>query len=381
MSTALILLALVLLFLLVEALFLARLRRALPVRILVLGTRGKTTVTEYLAVVLRSSGYRTLAKTTGTRPRVMLPDGSHESLRRVGRARVHEQWRIMRRAQRLGCNAIVLECMSVSPELQRLESFVLRPTLAVLTNILDDHQEVFGDVEAWRIKEFASSLPRKTVLVSGEERHADAITCAAARLKSSVPPPPTHPETFAETLPEAMIPSNLLLALSVAEQLGVPADDARAAILALPQTQPYRELPIADQGPALRLLNAFAVNDVESASGFMEAWRQRISDWERTVILFNTRSDRPLRSLQFARWCVTLKDVESIILLGTHVPRTRREFHRLGVAREGVVSWTRDQRARPLEALRPFAAPGTVCVGVGNTAGDGLRLLEAAGML
>ncbi|MGB6121870.1 MAG: hypothetical protein WBG80_08180, partial [Bacteroidota bacterium] len=67
--------------------------------------------------------------------------------------------------------------------------------------------------------------------------------------------------------------------------------------------------------------------------------------------------------------------------MGTHVPRTRRELHRLGVTPHNVIAWTSDQSARPLEALRPHVASGTVVVGMGNAAGDGTRLMEKAGML
>jgi len=377
MGIAFILLGLVLLLLGTEALLLGRTRRAIPVRILVLGTRGKTTVTEYIAAGLRASGRRTLAKTTGSRPTLILPDGRLERLRRRGKARVHEQWGIMRRARRLRCDALVLECMSVSPELQMLESRVLHPTLAVLTNILDDHQEVYGDNESWRVQMFASTLPAATELVSGERRHAETIRRAAFTRRSTVT---LSPASLSHDPPDVPREANEALAVAALERLGLPVSEARAAIRALSPPHLYREIALSDGEQALRLLNAFAVNDVESASSFLEEWKRRLPEWERTVILFNTRSDRPLRSLQFARWCATVKDTEAIILLGTHIPRTRREFLGLGVQPGRLMRWNRRQIARPLEALRPFAASGTVCVGVGNVAGDGARLLEAAGM-
>jgi poly-gamma-glutamate synthase PgsB/CapB len=273
--------------------------------------------------------------------------------------------------------------MSVSPELQRLESHVLQPTLSVLTNILDDHREVYGNDAAWRVKEFVSSLPARTVLISGERVHAEEVRRAATRRNTMVTVPVSPPGSPGRDLPASLsvFESNLLLALAAVERLGLSESEASAAIGALPDTLPYRELAVSEDGPALRLLNAFAVNDVESASRFLDAWKSRLSDWNRTIILFNTRSDRPLRSLQFARWCASLRDTERIILMGTHVPRTRRELHRLGVPSHNVIAWTSDQSARPLEALRPHVASGTVVVGVGNAAGGGTRLMEKAGML
>lgn len=211
--------------------------------------------------------------------------------------------------------------------------------------------------------------------------HAEEVRLAAERRNTSVTVPASLPGSPGRDLPVSIDASNALLAQTAAECLGISAGEAYAAIGALPDAPLYREVALPEDGVLLRFLNAFAVNDVESASRFLDAWKHRLPDWERTVILFNTRSDRPLRSLQFARWCATLRDVQTIILIGTHVPRTRRELHRLGVPPHSVVPWTRDQIARPLEALRPHVASGTVVVGVGNAAGDGLRLMEATEML
>ena len=47
----------------------------IPLRILVNGTRGKTTVTRMTAAVLNEAGIQTYAKTTGSEARRILPDG------------------------------------------------------------------------------------------------------------------------------------------------------------------------------------------------------------------------------------------------------------------------------------------------------------------
>src|SRR5713226_7689666 len=52
--------------------------RAVPVRIHVAGTRGKSTATRLIAAGLRAGGRRVVAKTTGTEPRLILPDGSEQ---------------------------------------------------------------------------------------------------------------------------------------------------------------------------------------------------------------------------------------------------------------------------------------------------------------
>src|SRR5712691_4535149 len=65
--------------------------RAVPVRIHVAGTRGKSTTTRLIAAGLRAGGRRVVAKTTGSQPRLILPDGSEAAWPRRGPASVREQ--------------------------------------------------------------------------------------------------------------------------------------------------------------------------------------------------------------------------------------------------------------------------------------------------
>ena len=112
-------------FLLVISVFLAvekirherRLNR-IPIRIHVNGTRGKSNVTRLIAAALRRSGIRTLGKTTGTIPRLILPDGNEKTVRRWAPANIIEQIKTVAIADKLKVNAIVIECMALMPYLQ-----------------------------------------------------------------------------------------------------------------------------------------------------------------------------------------------------------------------------------------------------------------------
>ena len=63
----------------------------IPIRIHVNGTRGKTSVTRLIAAGLREAGIRCVAKTTGTVPRFILPNGREVPVYRPGGANVIEQ--------------------------------------------------------------------------------------------------------------------------------------------------------------------------------------------------------------------------------------------------------------------------------------------------
>src|SRR5437660_10097702 len=68
--------------------------RAVPVRIHVAGTRGKSTTTRLIAAGLRAGGRQVLAKVTGSEPCLILPNGSEEIWPRRGPASVGEQKRL-----------------------------------------------------------------------------------------------------------------------------------------------------------------------------------------------------------------------------------------------------------------------------------------------
>src|SRR5262245_18667429 len=92
----------------------------IPLRIHVNGSRGKSSVTRLIAAGLRAGGIRTIAKTTGTKPRFIYADGSEVPVVRAGSPNIIEQVRIVRRAAQLDARALVVECMAVKPELQSL---------------------------------------------------------------------------------------------------------------------------------------------------------------------------------------------------------------------------------------------------------------------
>src|SRR6266568_5314244 len=120
--------------------------RAVPVRVHVAGTRGKSTTTRLIAAGLRAGGRKVLAKTTGSEPRLILPDGSETTWARRGPAAVREQTRLFAKASRLGVDTVVAECMAIRPEfIWASEEHLVQATTAVITNVRPDHFEDIGN--------------------------------------------------------------------------------------------------------------------------------------------------------------------------------------------------------------------------------------------
>jgi poly-gamma-glutamate synthase PgsB/CapB len=361
--------------LLVESAQARRIRMTIPVRIHVNGTRGKSSVAAYVAAAFRAHGRRTLCKVTGVVPTLILPDGSRRRLSRIGTPRLQEQLSFLRHARHYGCEVVVCECMSITPLLQRAERLLIRPTIAVLTNILDDHREDQGITERERVAGFLQWLPEKCTLITGERRHAGTLEEALRRIGSSL----VHADSPGSPHRgnEGMLPENVSLALAVCQEAGLDADVARHAIAEEDGRIRREDLPVWFERDGFRFLNAFAVNDLASLERFLEHWESRTGPWSKRMFLLNTRSDRPLRSLEFARWIGAHPEGVCTVVTGTHRQATRRALLHAGVPREQITLWSSSRARRAGQGLLSAGCPaGTVVIGMGNIAGDGFRILE-----
>ena len=84
------------------------------------GTRGKSTVTRLIGTMLRKNNIKTLTKVTGTIPVIIDEEGNEQIIRRIGNANIKEQLKIIRKAKRRNAEALVIECMAITPKYQRV---------------------------------------------------------------------------------------------------------------------------------------------------------------------------------------------------------------------------------------------------------------------
>ena len=154
--------------------------RSIPIRVHVNGTRGKSGVARLIAAGFRAGGIRTCAKTTGTLPRMIFPDGSEHPVFRPSRANVIEQVRIVRAAAKVKAEALVMECMALQPTLQALcELKLVQATHGVITNARADHLDVMGPTTIDVAKSLAGTVPVRSKLFTAEQRYAGVFRAAA----------------------------------------------------------------------------------------------------------------------------------------------------------------------------------------------------------
>jgi poly-gamma-glutamate synthase PgsB/CapB len=347
--------------------------RAIPVRIHVAGTRGKSATTRLIAAGLRAGGRRVMAKTTGTEPRLILPDGSEAPWPRRGPASVREQMRFFAQAARAGADTVVVECMAIRPEMVAAsETHLIRATTAVITNARADHLEELGDHPDAAADAVRWVIPAGGRLVVTAEAATPALRAFAARQRAEVAivdadgPVADGPGALA---------ADRALALAVCAAHGVAAATAGPAMEAA-AVDPGRffERTLAVDGKSVRFANAFACNDVASLALLWPA----VESAGTPVVLLNARRDRPLRTRQFLAFLAAQAPRPLLFVAGD--PLAVVLARRAGFKPGTVCRLRARTSSAALSELADPAASGGVIWGVGNYRGLGAALVsEVAG--
>lgn len=284
-------------------------RRAVPIRIHVNGTRGKSTVTRLIAAALRAAGVPTLAKVTGTLPRLILSDGSERPVRRRGLPNIREQLRTLWLARRLGLRAVVLECMAIHPEMQwASEHDMLAATIGVVTNVRTDHGEVMGKSLDEVAQTLANTIPSRAVLVLGDASFAAVFRARAAALGTRVVLAAPGSATSRDWLEE-----DIATALAVTGELGIPESVARAAMTAAqPDPGACRLLRVRAGDRELPLLDARAANDPDSLERLLATLPSPPGEI-RWLAVYNHRDDRPERLRAFAAFLASRRGLDLVL--------------------------------------------------------------------
>ena len=344
--------------------------RQIPIRIHVNGTRGKSTVTRLIAAGFRESGYRTIAKTTGSASRLILPDASEVELQRAGAPSISEQLEIIEFAGRNGADVLVIECMAVIPELQAVSQHsIVHGTCSVVTNARLDHQDVMGET----VEEIAWSLgavaPRGGVLVTAEQDAAlvDTLAARAATVGARVVQADLSEAPTAEEFGRAEWPDNLALALRVCALHGIDRETALRGMRKAPlDPGALFSTPLPVDGCRARFVNAFAANDYTSTEQIIRQVQQ--ANPGGLFLLVNARADRPRRTQDMAALLSNGFDPCAAFLIGDGASLLERLVRRQKPGLP-VVNLAGHPREVALERIAPHLGQDACLVGIGNIGG------------
>lgn len=359
----------------------------MPRRIAVTGTRGKSAVTRLVAAGLRASGARVLAKTTGSKPILILPDGSERDIARTGPASIREQARLVALAAAMGADTLVSEMMSIGAECLAAESrAILRPGKLALTNVKLDHLDDMGPRKEDIARALGQAFPERGEVFVPAEEVCPEFEAAAARAGGRLHPvvrgaadggpgPDARPP-FGEFEP------NLRLALAVLDALGVDRETAmRGMAGAAPDPGSLRiwRGKFGDPPRPAVCVGAFAANDPESSAAALGEALALVPRGGRPLVgLLSLREDRGDRTLQWVRAAGEgfFRDFSAVVLVGPPARAALRKIR--SQPNPGGTAYSSFGGSSP-EALMELALAAAggepVVVGLGNFVGAGERIV------
>ncbi len=319
-----------------------------PIRVIVGGTRGKTTLVRLLTEALRRSGHEVCARVTGRSPEETLAGARlrepipWRASPRPGPSDPDEIRRWLRVVtRRVQPSALVVENSAITPEsMWAVGHHLFPPTLAVITDATLDHLDLWPPDRDSVARIHVEAIPAHVPVVT-----SDAAVVAAARRRGQ-----TVIETDAAVdhsdLPAWMsahlsLIETALRALRINVSSHLRRSLAETARALLPHPVPLSE--------SAQFIDLFDANDPTSAARVLGEMPPSMRS-HRTVALFAHRRDRSWRWPMFRAWLTETFDAAV-------------RFER----------WPDERVAAALQS----ADERTLFVGVGNAVGPAQGLLAA----
>jgi len=354
----------------------------IPIRIHVNGTRGKSTTTRLISAGLREAGFKVLAKTTGTLPRLILEDGNEIPIKRRGNANINEQRKIFIEAVKRKVDVLVVECMAVNPELQWVsEHNMIKSTIGVITNVREDHIEDIGPGLNNMAKALKLTIPQNGILVTAEKDYFPIFKEQADKLKTKViwANPDNISNKIIEKFNYMNFKENLSIALEVNKLLGIEEEIALKGMLkANPDPGALKIYKLSKENKTLFFVNAFAANDRSSTLLIWENISKRMNLCNLPAIgIINSREDRVLRTIQFAHILAKEIILSKIILVGPLSKLFEKTLLKLKLPQDKIINLERVKEIeKVIQVVLKFIDNKAMLIGLGNTKGMGQSLVE-----
>jgi len=350
---------------------------AIPVRVHINGTRGKSSVTRLIGAGLRAGGKKTYTKVTGTFPRLILEDGTETYIHRKSSANIIEQLSIVKYAAERNADVLVMECMALQPQYQTItERKMVRSNVSVMTNVRMDHVDVMGHTLPEIASVLGRTIPANQHLFTAEYEHPELLEPIAKKRNTSM-----HVINGQGVTEEVMNgfsyiehKDNVALALQVCAHLGVDRKTAlKGMYAATPDEGALRRFCINAFGKSLFFYNAFAANDPDSTLLVWNKIRDDIGFTGKRIVLLNTRQDRLDRAKQLASMVASkINDqCDYLLLMGqsTEVVAMMTTLYKFPSSKVVNLGWVTPEKV--FEKVLELTDERSSIVAIGNMGGRG----------
>ncbi|MGL5054091.1 MAG: poly-gamma-glutamate synthase PgsB [Fusobacteriaceae bacterium] len=341
-------------------------RKKIKTIIHVNGIRGKSTVSRLIDAGLRDGNRKVFTKVTGTSPRYIDIDGVEKEIVRKGKANIREQIKILKKVSKDNIDVLVLECMAVNPDLQRVcEEKILKADIGVITNVREDHLDEMGDSLEKIAYSLSKMIPKNKVLFTSEVNCFNILKNESEKRGSIA-----YYAQAKDEYSEIDFKENVALALSVCKELGVDEESA------LERMKNYkrdigvlREINFKNKKEKnITFINALAANDPNSSKKIIDSYKVNLKWKNKRYLMINNRRDRASRMLQYVDF----------------VKKYGEEFNGIfvsGQSKEIFLKLLKDYEGRVevLHSIKSFEEleDDSIIFAVGNICGIGQKIIDS----
>lgn len=330
---------------------------------------------------LRAGGIKTLAKTTGSSPRIIYEDGREEEILRQRNPTIKEQLKAVSLASQRNIECLVVECMALKPELQWVsEHKLIKSNIGVITNVRADHLDVMGPTTRDVARAISNTIPEHGKLFTSEKEHLPLIS-EITRERNTELFVINH-DDIARISEETMLEfpylehkENVALALKVCQALEVnPQVALKGMYSATPDVGVLKIHRIRTECPVklMHFVNAFAANDPDSNAIIWQMVKDRFPVTMPKILILNTRSDRLQRSQQLGKLICNGLNARWYILVGQSTRVLETTALRHGIDPRKIIKMDKERCvSNVFERIHQLTEYESVIVGMGNIGGIG----------
>jgi len=350
----------------------------IPIRIHVNGSRGKSSVVRLIASGLRSGGLKTIAKTTGTSPRIIDEDGNDKYIHRLRSASIGEQISLIRHFSKNKPDALVIECMAVNPQYQWIsEHKIVKSTIGVMTNVRPDHLDEMGISIDQITKSMGNTIPFNGIMVTSEDKQTNILKEISFNRNTEFHSCDSNNVSINEVSDFQYLEhkENISLAIKVCELCGV---NKMVALEGMSKCKPdpgaLTIWKIKYKNTGFEFINAFAANDPASTLKTWNMINERLKR-DKFAIFLNTRLDRQYRTVQLINLIFKKLKPEVLVLRGENFPS---ELKKLSEKNKNITiyKFPYSIKQKDLVKFMDDTLSNFVILGIGNIVGWGEMLMK-----
>lgn len=324
------------------------------------GIRGKTSVCRFIDAGLRHEGYRVFTKTTGSTPFIINTNGVETLIKRTAPANIKEQIKIIKQAYKEKAEILILECMAVNPEYQKVtQEQIVKSNLSVITNVRHDHILDMGmELEEIAIS-LSNTIPKNGFLFTsdkdGERYFKDACKNKNTKLIIS-----NRRLNIDEALDE-----NISLAYDICAHIGIKSENFLECFNNYKKDFGSHYLFENIGEHKIDFLNLFSANDPTSTLSLLKNYTDK-KNYEKIVFVYNNRADRADRLFLFCKYFFSNFIENQIFIVGQNTSLAKKLLLKIGAKDvKTTKEWT-DILSLP---------QGTLAVGIGNIKNTGYDII------